>query len=174
MNFGSPGTRKRTKEFGVASARALVVRIRPDPGGTKPAFVGGLIGRQVFFSRSHKGAWSGAARNRFFSRAARMRMHARPPLDLRLPISPLVRRSSPPAFHFACHVVWCRGQSRGRWVWHRRAITRAWQWRVALPVVATDGAARAGVVIIAFVMPTVFFCRSGDLRQANFQGGLGE
>ena len=45
------------------------------------------------------------------SRGHRVRVHARP-LDLRPPVSPLVRR--PPAFHFAFLVVWCRGQSHGR------------------------------------------------------------
>ena len=85
----------------------------------------------VFFSRSHKGAWSGAARSEkprtaadtqpiffleqrphVFTSTACACTHARRSIS----VCPSPARSSPPAFHFACRVVWCRGQSHGRWV----------------------------------------------------------
>ena len=142
VNFGSPATRKRTKVIGTffSLAFGVVVRTRPDPGGTTPAFVGGLIGRQVFFfpgrTRAH-GAAQRAARsrapplthNRFFFLEQRPHVftstacactHARRSIS----VCPSPARSSPPAFHFACRVVWCRGQSHGRWVSHRCVITR--------------------------------------------------
>ena len=79
-------------------------------------------------------------------------MHSRPLLDLRPPVprSFVLRLSH----CVSCHVVsW--PEPRLGWVSHRRIITRALQQRGALPVVATDDAASAGVVIIAFVMLTV-------------------
>jgi len=45
---------------------------------------------------------------------------------------------------------------RSRWISHRRVITRARQWRDTFPVIATVDVASVGVVIIAFVILTVF------------------
>ena len=55
----------------------------------------------------------------------------------------------------SCRVVSCP-KPRSRWVSHRRVITRARQWRDTLPTIATVDIASAGVIIIAFVMLTVF------------------
>ena len=71
-------------------------------------------------------------------------------------------RSFPHSFVVPCLSlrVSCRVVSwpkpRSRWVSHRRVITRAWQWRGALPVVTTVDVASVGAVIIAFVVLTVF------------------
>ena len=81
-----------------------------------------------------------------------MCMHARSTAVRLSPRSFVVSRLS---LRVSCRVVsWPK--PRSRWVLHRRVITRARQWRGTLPVIATVDIASVDVVIIAFVMLTVF------------------
>ena len=81
-----------------------------------------------------------------------MCMHARSTAVRLSPRSIVVPRLS---LRVSCLVVtWPKPQSR--WVSHRRVTTRARQWRDILPVIATVDIASVCVIIIAFVMLTVF------------------
>ena len=81
-----------------------------------------------------------------------MYMHARSTAVRVSPRSFVVPRLS---LRVSCRVVsWPK--PRSRWVSHRRVNTRARQWRDTLPVIAAVDIASVGVVIIAFVILTVF------------------